>query len=69
MTPSEMKHLARMIAHELHELQTKGRVLISQNEAYKLYGRTKIQSLKPRLKVQREGNRIKYNRKQIEALI
>lgn len=69
MTQSELKFLAKQVAHELHELQTKGRVLISQNEAYKLYGRTKIQSLKPRLKAQREGNRIKYNRKQIEALI
>jgi hypothetical protein len=69
MTPQDIKTLARMIASELFDLQTNAKVLISQNEAYRLFGRTKVESLKPRLKVQKNGKRIVYNRKQIESLV
>ena len=31
----------------------------SQNEAYRRYGRTKIESLKPRLTISKKGNRVK----------
>lgn len=69
--PSDLKILGRIIAHELYDLQKNGKVLISQNEAFRLYGRTKIEHLVRigRLEGKKEGNRITYNRKRIENLL
>jgi hypothetical protein len=69
MTPQDIKTLARMIASELFDLQTNAKVLISKNEAYRLYGRSKVDRLIKigRVQPRKEGNRVIINRKQIEV--
>lgn len=70
-TPTELETLGRIIAREIISNQNNSKVLISQNEAFRRYGRTKIEELKRqnRLTVYQTGNRIQYKSTQIEKLI
>jgi hypothetical protein len=68
--PSELPNFARMVAYELHKLQTESKELISQNEAFRMYGRAQIQKWKAqnRLTPTIQGKRIYYKTKQLQKL-
>ena len=67
---SEMRNFARMVAVELHALMTDSKELISQNEAYRRYGRAQIEKWKKdgRLTPKQEGNRIYFKNKQLQKI-
>jgi hypothetical protein len=68
--PTELPNFARMVAYELHKLQTESKELISQNEAYRRYGRAQIEKWRKqgRITPRQEGNRIYYKTKQLQRL-
>lgn len=67
---TEMQVFARMVAIELHSIMTDGKEMISQNEAYRRYGRAQIERWKKqgRLIPRQEGNRIYYRNKQLQKI-
>ena len=68
--PSELPNFARMVAFELHKLQTESKELISQNEAFRMYGRAQIEKWKQqgRLTPKQEGTRIYFKTKQLQKI-
>lgn len=69
-TAKEMQVFARMVAVELHSIMTDSKEMVSQNEAYRRYGRAQIERWKKqgRLIPRQEGNRIYYRNKQLQKL-
>lgn len=67
---TEMQVFARMVAVELHSIITDSKEMISQNEAYRRYGRAQIEKWKRqgRLTTRQEGTRIFYKTKQLQKL-
>lgn len=67
---TEMQVFARMVAVELHSIMTDSKEMISQNEAYRRYGRAQIEKWKKqgRLTTHQEGTRIFYKTKQLQKL-
>ena len=68
--PSELPNFAMMIAREIHKLQTESKEMISQNEAFRRYGRANIEKWKAqgRLTPTLQGKRIYYRTKQLLKL-
>lgn len=72
MTEQDIKTIARLLAVALElELQNKTGILISQNEAFRRYGRSQVENLVRwgRIAPRTEGNRKLYNRKQLDKLL
>ena len=67
---TEMQVFARMVAVELHTIMTDSKDMISQNEAYRRYGRAQIEKWKKqgRLTPRQEGNRIYFKTKQLQKI-
>lgn len=67
---TEMQVFARMVAIELHSIMTDSKEMVSQNEAYRRYGRAQIEKWKRqgRLIPHQEGTRIFYKTKQLQKL-
>ena len=70
MTRVELETLGRIIARELIN-QRKPKAYISQNEAFRIYGRKRIEEWRTqgRLVPIKKGNRKVYRTKSIEALV
>ena len=62
--------IAWMVAVELHTIMTDTKDMISQNEAYRRYGRAQIEKWKQdgRLTPTLQGNRIYYKTKQLQKI-
>lgn len=67
---TEMQVFARMVAVELHSIMTDSKEMISQNEAYRRYGRAQIEKWKAqgRLTPILQSKRIYYRTKQLQKI-
>jgi len=70
MTHSDLLTLGKIVARELHELQNQKKDYISQNEAFRMFGRSKVERWvkEERITPKKEGNKTIYRLKQLKNL-
>jgi hypothetical protein len=70
VTHSDLLALGKIVARELHELQSQKKDYISQNEAFRMFGRTRVERWvkEERIAPKKEGNRTIYRLKQLQKL-
>jgi hypothetical protein len=70
-TGIDIKLLAKLVAREIIEQQASKKIYITQNEAFRRYGRKNIEDWKSqgRLTGFKTGNRIQYKVKHLNSLI